>query len=69
MTGSGLHATALIGLGTLIKTEKCLPPAPQDEQTEAEVGRECWCGGEAFEDMLWRGGGQEEEGGVLIVFN
>lgn len=47
MTGSGLHATALIGLGTLIKTEKCLPPAPQDEQTEAEaeVGRECWGGG------------------------
>lgn len=27
-----------------------------------------WGGGEAFEDMLWRGGGQEE-GGVLIVFN
>lgn len=61
MTGSGLHATALIGLGTLIKTEKCLPPAPQDEETEAEteVGRE------AFEDVVWRGGG----GGVLIVFN
>lgn len=44
MTGSGLHATALIGLGTLIKTEKCLPPAPQDE-AETKVGRE------------WRGGG------------
>lgn len=28
MTGSGLHATVLIGRGTLIKTEKCLPPAP-----------------------------------------
>lgn len=36
MTGSGLHATALIGLGTLIKTEKCLPPMPQDEEIEAE---------------------------------
>lgn len=45
MTGPGLHATALIGLGTLIKTEKCLPPAPQDEETEAEE--------EAFEDMVW----------------
>lgn len=56
MTGSGLHATALIGLGTLIKTEKCLPPAPQDEETQAEwrVGGwekqrrsplKIWCGG------------------------
>lgn len=36
MMGSGLHATVLIGRGTLIKTEKCLPPAPQDEETEAE---------------------------------
>lgn len=36
MTGSGLHATALIGRGTLIKTEKCLPLVPQDEETEAE---------------------------------
>lgn len=65
MTGSGLRATALIGLGTLIKTEKCLPPAPQDEETErgTEVGREwrgrplkMWCGGVGV-------------GGVLIVFN
>lgn len=63
MTGSGLHATALIGLGTLIKTEKCLPPAPQDGESEAEmeVGRgwrplKMCCG--------WAGGG-----GVLIVFN
>lgn len=55
MTGSGLHATALIGLGTLIKTEKCLPLAPQDEETQAESGG----GGvgeaeeESFEDMVW----------------
>lgn len=45
MTGSGLHATALIGLGTLIKTEKCLPPAPQDEETQAEWGGERSRGG------------------------
>lgn len=54
MTGSGLHATALIGLGTLIKTEKCLPPAPQDEETEAS--RED-VEGEAFEDVVWWVGG------------
>ena len=36
MMGSGLHATALIGRGTLIKTEKCPQPVPQDEETEAE---------------------------------
>lgn len=36
MMGSGLHATVLIGCCTLIKTEKCLPLAPQDEETEAE---------------------------------
>lgn len=68
MTGSGLHATALIGLGTLIKTEKCLPPAPQDEETEAgtEVGRE-WRGRPL---KMWCGGvGVVHKGGVLIVFN
>lgn len=54
MTGSGLHATALIGLGTLIKTEKCLPPAPQDEETQAEcrVGVVGEAEEESFEDMV-----------------
>lgn len=68
MTGSGLHATALIGLGTLIKTEKCLPPAPQDEETEAEteVGRE---GVEGEDVKMWCGGWGWGWGGVLIVFN
>lgn len=37
MMGSGLRATVLIGRGTLIKTEKCLPTVPQDEETEAEL--------------------------------
>lgn len=50
MTGSGLHATALIGRGTLIKTEKCLPPAAWDEETERKRGRRvCVCVGVGVE--------------------